>query len=148
MEHLFDDILEKDEKIIAVIKPNKKRYWKNLLFFAIPLFWPHLIMMLVASLFTLPFFFAHGYNNLYYAYTNKRLIRRSGWIGVDYRCLEYKDVTATSVTVGFLDKGCKTGSLGFSSPSVHAGTPMTFSYVNNPYDVMREIKEQMNNIEK
>ena len=144
MEKLFRDVLDKDEKIIAVIKPNKRRYWKTLAMpFGIPLFWPHLIIMLVLTLFTLPFFFANGYKNLYYAYTNKRLITRSGWIGVKYESLEYKDITSTSIEVGFLDKGCKTGSLSFSSPSVHAGEPMKFAYINNPFDCMKAIKEEM-----
>ena len=57
MEHLFDDILEKDEHIVKIIKPSKGRYWKAGLFpFAIPLFWPHLILFMVLTLFTLPFF--------------------------------------------------------------------------------------------
>ena len=144
MEELFKDILEKDEKIIAVIKPSKKRYWKSLVMpFAIPLFWPHLILMLVGTLFTLPYFIAKGYKNLYYAYTDKRLIKRSGFIGVRYDSLEYKDITSTSVHVGFLDKGCKTGNLSFSSPSVHAGAPIIFNFIKNPYDYMRAIKEEI-----
>lgn len=144
MEELFKDILEKDEKIISVIKPNKKRYWKSWLFpFIIPVFWPHLIILLVGTLFTFPFFFAKGYKNLYYAYTDKRLIRRSGCVGVKYDSLEYKDITATSVHIGFLDKGCKTGNLSFSSPSIHAMAPIKFDYVNNPYEHMKAIKEEM-----
>ena len=57
MNEKFNDILEKDEKIMKVIKPVKSRYWKQFVFpFAIPLFWPHLIILLVLSFFTLPFF--------------------------------------------------------------------------------------------
>ena len=149
MINIFNDILEKDEHVVKVIKPKKGRYWKSLIFpFAIPLFWPHLIIMLVGTLFTLPFFYAKGYKNLYYAYTNKRLIIRSGKIGIDYQSLEYKDITSTSVYVGFLDKGSKTGSLTFVSPSVHNGKPMKFDYIENPYETMKEIKEYMNSIIK
>ena len=145
MEHLFDDILEKDEKIIKVIKPSKSRYWKMPIFpFAIPIFWPHFIVLMVGSFFTLPFFFAHGYKNLYYAYTNKRLIVRSGVIGVDYRTLDYKDITATSVNVDFLDKGSKTGSLRFASPT----SSISFNYVQNPYELLKEIKEYMSTVKK
>ena len=147
MEEKFVDILEKDEQIIKVMKPNKKRFWKGILLWAaIPIFWPHLILFLVFTFFTLPFFLAKGYNNTYYAYTNKRLIVRSGIFGVDYRSLEYKDITSTTVNVGFLDKKTKTGSLGFVSPSVHSGRPMFFSYVENPYETMREIKEYMESL--
>ena len=141
MEHLFDDILEKDEKIIKVIKPSKKRYFKDWLWpFIIPIFLPHFIIIMAVTLFfTLPLLHKKAYNNTYYAYTNKRLIVRSGAIGVDYHSLEYKDVSATTVDVGFLDKRSKTGTLSFKSPS--AG--ITFKCVENPYDLMREIKEHM-----
>lgn len=145
MEKLFNDILEKDEEIVKVIKPSKARYWEAPLFpFAIPLFWPHFIVLMVGTLFTLPFFYARGYKNLYYAYTNKRLIVRSGTIGVDYRSLDFKDITATSVNVGLLDRGGKTGSISFKSPSTH----ISFNYVEKPYDLMKEIKEYMNTIKK
>ena len=141
MEHLFDDILEKDEKIIKIIKPNKKRYWMDWLWpLIIPVFLPHFIIIMACTLFfILPLFHAKGYNNTYYAYTNKRLIVRSGAIGVDFRSLEYKDISATSVNVGFLDKGKKTntGTLSFKSPS--AG--IDFKYVEKPYEMMREIKD-------
>lgn len=144
MEEKFHDILDKDEKIISVFKPVKRRYWRaGLAPFAIPLFWPHLIILLVITFFTLPFFYAKAYYNIYYAYTNKRLIVRKGIFGNNFASLEYKDITATSVKVGFLDKGCETGTLEFSSPSVHAGVPLRFNYISNPYENMKLIKEQI-----
>ena len=144
MEELFKDVLEKDEKIIKVIKPSKRRYWRSAFFFAaIPIFWPHLIIFMVLTLFTLPYLYHKSYTKQYYAYTNKRLIKRTGLFGVKFESLEYKDITATSVEVSFLDKGCNTGALKFSSPSVHAGHPMNFSDIENPYEIMREIKEQI-----
>ena len=142
MEHLFDDILEKDEKIIKIIKPNKKRYFRDwLLPFIFPIFLPHFIIFMVGTLFfILPLLHTKAYKNTYYAYTNKRLITRGSAIGVDYHSLEYKDIASSSVDVGFLDKlgkGKKTGTLSFKSPS--AG--ISFKGVENPYDMMREIKE-------
>ena len=143
MEHLFDKILEQDEQIIKVIKPSKARYWKTLLFpFAIPLFWPHALVILVGSLGLALVFYAHGYKNLYYAYTNKRIIVRSGCIGVDFRSLDYKDITATSVDVGLLDKRSKTGMIFFKSPSAS----IALKYVVGPYELMKEIKGYMNGI--
>ena len=143
-EHLFEQILESDEQIIKIIKPSKRRYWLAPAFpFAIPLFWPHLIVLMVVTLFTLPFFYARGYKNLYYAYTNKRLIVRRGMIGVDYRTLDYKYISASGVDVGLLDKGGKTGTLFFKSPTAS----LTFGYVENPYDLLKEIKEYMNSLE-
>ena len=149
MEKLFEEILEKDEKIIKVIKPHKGRYLKEFYWmFYIPLFWPHLIIMLVGTLFTLPFFLIKGYKNVYYAYTNKRLIVRKGIFGNTYDSLEYKDITSTSVKVGFLDRNSKTGSLIFVSPSSHHEHPMRFAHIQNPYQEMNEIKEQINSTNK
>ena len=138
-EHLFDDILEKDEQIIRIIKPSKKRFWRDwLLPFMFPIFLPHFIIFMVITLFfILPLLHAKAYKNTYYAYTNKRLISRGSAIGVDYHSLEYKFITASSVDVGLLDKQCKTGTVWFKSPS--AG--ISFKYVEKPYDLMREIKE-------
>ena len=141
-EHLFDEILEKDEKIIKIIKPNKKRYWRDWLLPVIfPIFLPHFIIFMVVTLFfVLPLLHAKAYKNTYYAYTNKRLISRGSAIGVDYHSLEYKDISSSGVDVGFLDKlgkGNKTGTLSFKSPS--AG--ISFKHVENPYEMMREIKD-------
>lgn len=149
MEHLFDEILEKDEKVIKVFKPHKGRYLKSFYWaFAIPIFWPHLILFIVGSFFTIPFLLVKGYNNVYYAYTNKRLIVRHGTFGNSYESLEYKDVTSTSVDVGFLDRKSKTGSITFVSPSSHHEHEIEFSNVVNPYQVLNEIKEYMNTLNK
>ena len=148
MEDKFAEILEKDEQIVKVIKPVKSRYIKSFWMFCIPFCWPHLIVMMVFTLFTLPYFLIKGINNTYYAYTNKRLIARSGIFGNSYRSLEYKDITSTSVHVGFLDKKTKTGTLVFSSPSAHHQRAMYFSYIENPYQEMNEIKEVINSANK
>ena len=145
MEHLFDDILEKDEQIVKIIKPSKSRYWKFFLMpLIIPIFLPHFIVIMACTLFfIIPLLYARSYNNLYYAYTNKRLIVRKGTIGIDYKTLDYKFISSTSVDVGLLDKGkTKTGSLSFKSPTAS----IQFDYVENPYDLMREIKEYMNTV--
>ncbi len=95
------------------------------------------------SLFTLPYWYAKQYKNTYYAYTNKRLIVRSGVFGISYASMEYKDLTSSSVSVGFLDKACNTGTLRFVNPSAH-GRPILFKYVENPYVLMKEIKDYIN----
>ena len=145
MEQLFDDILDKDEQIVKIIKPSKSRYWKFFLIpLIIPIFLPHFIVIMACTLFfIIPLLYARSYKNLYYAYTNKRLIVRRGTIGVDYRTLDYKFITSTAVDVGLLDKGkTKTGSLSFKSPTAS----IRFDYVENPYDLMREIKEYINTV--
>ena len=149
MEHLFDEILEKDEKIIKIIKPHKGRYLLGYCwFFMIPLFWPHLILLMLVTGFMAPYFLNRAYKNTYYAYTNKRLIKRSGIFWNSYDSLEYKGITSTSVKVGYWDTKRKTGTLVFVSPSSHHEHPMEFSYIVDPYKTMNEIKEYISCINK
>jgi fumarate reductase subunit D len=95
------------------------------------------------------------YKNKYYAYTTKRVIVRSGIFGIDYASLEFKSLTATVVSVSLLDKilGNKTGSIKFGSASsqISGGVyqasmmnPYIFRHIEKPYEVMREIKEYIN----
>ena len=104
-EDKFADFLERDEVVIKAYKPDKKRYNKWLAFLAIPLLWPYLLLVIIFTAGIFPFVSnKKSYDNLYYAYTNKRLIVRSGIFGVHYYGIEYKDILATSVSTSFLDK--------------------------------------------
>lgn len=100
-----------------------------------------MILILVGTLFTPFYFIPKGLKNVYYAYTNKRLIVRKGIFGNNYDSLEYKDITSTSVKVGFFDRRSKTENLVFVSPSSHHEHPMEFAHIKNPYQEMKEIKE-------
>ena len=92
----------------------------------------------------MPFIINKGYKNLYYAYTNKRLIVRKGAFGNSYDSLDYKNITSVSVQVGFLDRNTNTGSLRFVSPSSHHEHPLIFANIENPYQEMNKIKEEIN----
>jgi hypothetical protein len=190
---IFDDILDDGEKIVAVVRPNKKKFWAffNWLFFwvwsswLIPTiaimavaFWfdkdikPHRVLAVnltvwigVASI-ILPyivcvFLCKTTLKKRYYAYSNKRILIRCGIIGVNYKVLDYKLLGATTADVGVLDKimGAKTGWLRFgsaSAPIVNAlGSSglglggFTFSHIDKPYELLREIKRTINaNTEK
>jgi len=125
---VFSDILERGETVIKIYKPNAKRFWRGVRFSLFGLFFPPIFVF--GTLFTVltlgigPFlllrFTKKGFNNTYYCYTNKRLIIRSGAIGIDYKSLEFKGINLTKVAVGFLDKKHGTGNLFFSSPSAVA----------------------------
>jgi len=182
MEEKFKDILERDEKIINVYKPNKCKFWTGFtlrsmvcwlgvfaatLIVSIPdegkafnpdLFW--LLFIIASSIFVggmliTALFGVIYYKNRFYAYTGKRILIRSGVIGIDYKSLEFKALTATIVNVTFLDKilGRNTGNIRFGSPSspvVSTKTglnPYAFKHIVKPYDTLREIKEFINAIE-
>ena len=176
MENQFKDVLEKNEKIKKVYKPDKVKYWVAFvlsslvcivwvffaLVFSIPeegeafdpnLFWLLFTIACAVSVGLLLFSVLFGaiyYHNRFYAYTNKRIIVRSGIIGIDYKSLDYRFLSATTVSVTALDKIlCRnTGNLRFGSPSSPMGgasaesvSPYTFKHIYKPYDALREINE-------
>ena len=181
MKEAFNDIIEKDEKIIKVFKPDKKRFWWGLVLsvvfggFAIWLWFGFVIFMeamlgdadslfifislmillacITIALLITAIFGSIAYKNRFYAYSNKRILIRSGVIGVDYRTLEFQALTATNVKVTPLDKilGTNTGTIELGSPSSPIGVASgsggrgqySFKSIRKPYDTLREIKEFM-----
>jgi membrane protein YdbS with pleckstrin-like domain len=92
-----------------------------------------------------------SYKHVLYAYTNSRILIRSGLIGVDFKTLDLKQIQATEVRVDFIDKltGGKTGSIAFgsnSSPMVSANNNSSagvfrFTGILDPYGTLKTIKE-------
>lgn len=85
-------------------------------------------------------------NKTVYAITNKRVLIRTGRIGVDYKSLDYNMLGAVTVNVSWVDKLLhkNTGVIAFgsmSSPLVNNGmAKFVFSYIKNPYEVYKEVK--------
>lgn len=178
MENLFEHILDDDETIVKVFKPKKsKLFWSATL--KMLLFWlPFLIVAIFAILFpdedvtisavyvlipigiyiVLPLisliFVQIYYNNLYYAYSNKRVIIRSGIFGVDYRSLDMSMIGAVDVSVSLLDKilNKNTGSLSFgssASPVVNNNANVyRFTHILAPYETCKEIKSYIDSYKK
>ena len=166
---LFSLVLDKDETIIKTFRPNKSRAWFGTIITIILLaiiFIPMTIVAFISvpeegalesGIFCLAFLIIYAAvvcilialwcNKTVYAVTNKRVLIRTGYIGVDYKSLDYSMVGALTVNVSWVDKLLRknTGSLAFGSMA----SPMTngtvakfnFSYIDNPYEVYKEIKE-------
>lgn len=172
MEHLFDDILDRDETIITILKPNKAKLYFSLLisyfFVALFCFAPIIIgsyadgggiLAVVISLIVFVFItfifylcVRAYYNKRYYAYTNKRIIIRTGIIGIDFKSLDMAMIGAIDVYVSFLDKLLKknTGTIVFGSMASPMGggsnngyNPYKFSHVVMPYGMYKEIKSKI-----
>ena len=90
------------------------------------------------------------YKRTVYVITNKRIIIRSGFIGVDYKSLQANMIGMINVRVDFLDKLVhpNTGSIIFASPAVPsvngngqygAGT-FVFAALDDPYEAYKRIK--------
>lgn len=180
MEKLFKRVLDDDEKIEKVIKPHKGKYYFSSLFaWGVSLFifalmgvfavlfpdegmetelvyllipiglW--VIGMLVALLFV-----SICYKNLYYAYTNKRVIIRSGIFGVDFKSLDMSMIGAVNVYVSVIDKILRkdTGSIMFGSTASpigygqNAGAGYRFNHIKMPYETCKEVKSFIDNYKK
>lgn len=191
MEKVFKEILDQDEQIIKVFKPNKTRFLNIRLIFSIVWLVVIAIAFLVPAIFAISgnmpmvdsegvddsvnfgfFLLAMGilfilfivlflvtvivtYKKTYYAYSNKRIIIRQGFIGVDYATLEMNMISTVLVNVGLLDKIVKpnTGTIRFGSSATPigvtnakggAGIGFAFLYVDDAYETYREIKEVIN----
>ncbi|MCQ2087630.1 MAG: PH domain-containing protein [Bacilli bacterium] len=179
---MFEPILGRDEQIVECFKPNKTRYiWVNILkvvvlfalFFAIPTIFlvisvaigevedgDEFTLLLLIPFLAIYAFLVIGsslynllsYKKVVYCYTNKRIIIRSGIIGVDFKTLEYALIGGISVNVGLFDKLFKTntGTISFASAAAMVAnskgiSPYTFSCVTQPYEVYRRIKEVYDN---
>ena len=133
-KELFAPILQEDEEIIKVIKPNKTRYiyFSGLaytLFALIPILvmavpfgmmfeafrehdapTPVVIQLSVFGGLILLAIIATwvclnmSYKKTFYAYTNKRILIRRGIIGVDYATLDFEMIGGLMVNVDFLDR--------------------------------------------
>ncbi len=75
--------------------------------------------------------------NLEYAITDKRIIIRSGVIGIDFKFINYTEVDSVNVKVGFIDKIFKVGDIYINS-SVNSGVLWD---VSNPYGIARALQK-------
>ena len=188
----FKKVLDSDENIVYSYKPNKTRFvWLNILgsflftliivaFFvvfgvvwlinsdkvelpAIILFSAGGLIFVLFNLVTIIFSFVR-YNKTYYVVTNKRLVIKTGVIGVDFRTLDLHMIQSVDVKVGLLDKfiNPNTGSIIVGSSSTPIGGAMnqrsvgnplasgffSFADIDNPYDVAKQIKSHVDLVKK
>lgn len=170
--NLFESILDKNEQVLRVIKPNKLKlfiswfisaFWINLWIAIICIippiaesesgssigWWYWLIpVCVIVLIFIFTGIFAQiYYKNNFFAYTNSRILIRSGIIGIDYKSLDMRYVGALNVRVGFIDKVIKqeTGTITFGSMSSPMASSKAvgynFAHVEKPYELYKEMKQ-------
>ena len=69
--------------------------------------------------------------NLEYAVTDKRIIIRSGMIGIDFKFINYTEIDSVNIKVGVIDKMFNVGDIYVNS-SVNSGVLWD---VSNPYGI-------------
>ncbi len=127
----FSHLIEKDERILHTIKPNRVACmlgaWivmaillsSGILFFILAstfdnkssndvLYIMFTIYAWICIAFLVPIFFLSvaKYNSYLYCVTDKKVIIRSGIIGRDFRVLEIDSITTIDIIVGFSDRVC------------------------------------------
>ncbi len=186
MENIFEPILDNNETIVKIIKPNKfAMYFKNMFYtvlFCLFMFGFACLGLAAAIsegevasdkvgisiLIALAIFVGLSvvicliewlflniyYKNVYYGYTNKRIVIRKGIFGVDYKSLDIKMIGASTVNVSLMDKLLKknTGTLHFGSMASPINSTTTvnnfiLSNVNDPYVLYKEIKNYISDSE-
>lgn len=108
---------------------------KGILAFIIPFFLIHLapvwiwIANIVKSVAEL--------KNIEYAITDRRIIIRSGVVGIDFKFFEYTQIDSVNVKVGLTDRIFKVGDIYINS-SVNSGVLYD---IENPYDLGRKLQK-------
>lgn len=186
VNNVFNEILGDDEKILFILKPNKTRFvWlRNFIGRILGVLFGIAFVVLgaVASefgikesdlLMTQISFILFGiffillvliemicayvmYKNTFYAVSDKRILVRTGIIGVDFRNLDISFVGSVNININLYDKFIKpnTGTISFGSFAAPIASPnaisvaFNFQYVDNPYEVYKTVKKLVDEIKK
>lgn len=185
MENIFEPILDDNEKVIKVIKPNKfMMYFKDMFTTVVSFLGMYLVLLIclmgataedpsafppawktilvslavfviiTGVVLLVEWLFLHlYYKNVYYGYTNKRIVIRKGIFGVDYKSLDIKMIGASNVNVSILDKIMKknTGTIQYGSMAspITGTTPISnfvIANIEDPYGLYKEMKSYISTV--
>lgn len=161
----IDDILEENENILWRDKPNKKAYITGAILQKLPFVILWLIFdiaFVVGAVITapspfvfiiIPFIIIHlapvwiwianlikstiEIKNIDYAFTEKRILIRSGVIGIDIKSIYYSDISSVNVKVGIVDRILKVGDI-----YIKASTKAQVLYdIKNPYFIGEKLQK-------
>ena len=110
--------------------------------FLIPFFLLHLFPFWASVLNLLRLLLVH--RNTFYAFTNKRLMLRSGFWGTDFKAIDYDRIEDLSVTVNPLENLLGVGTIrAFTGAYTAKGRPVLdrFTAIAEPYEVYRRLKQ-------
>ncbi len=78
-----------------------------------------------------------GHKNLEYAFTNKRIIVKSGIIGIDFKNIYYQEIESVNLKVGITDKLLKVGDIYLKSKD---SSQVLFD-IPDPYFITKRLQE-------
>ena len=88
-----------------------------------------------------------SYSNTAYAYSNKRVMMRTGFIGTDFKTIDYDKISDIEVTVNVIERMYNVGSIRFFSGRTQTDEGNTtklydvWSAIENPYEVFKMVKQ-------
>ncbi len=162
-----NDVLVNGESIIWNGKPKKSAYIINKFFTMLPfaiiwlMFDSIFIISFIASgnfmemlWFIIPFFALHlmpvwiwlsnvltakkNWENTEYYVTDKRIIIESGFIGMNYQTIYYKDIKNVYLRIGVIDKLLKVGDIYFD---INQNRTQFFVDLENPYELYTKLQK-------
>lgn len=78
------------------------------------------------------------HKNIIYAVTTRRMIARTGIVGLDFEGIDYVDISNVRVNVSFIERLFRVGSLIVSTSS---GYSLVIQSVEDPYGLYRRVNE-------
>jgi membrane protein YdbS with pleckstrin-like domain len=88
-----------------------------------------------------------SYNNTRYAYTNKRIMMRTGFIGTDFKSIDYDKISDIEVTVNFVERAFNVGTIKFFSGRTETNDGTTkklydrWEAISTPYEIFKRVKQ-------
>ncbi|PJJ61175.1 PH domain-containing protein [Hymenobacter chitinivorans] len=88
-----------------------------------------------------------SYSNTYYAYSNRRIMMRTGFFGTSFKAIDFDKVSDIEVTVNFIERFYNVGSIQFFSgrtQSDEGNVTKLYDYwhaIRLPYEVFKQVKE-------
>lgn len=90
-----------------------------------------------------------SFSNTVYAYSNKRIMIRTGFIGTDFKIIDYDKISDIEVTVNIIERIYNVGSIRFYSGRTETNDEGTtklydsWSAIENPYSAFKSVKQVM-----
>lgn len=128
---LFDSVF-----IIGFIATGEA---KEMLIFIIPFFAFHLmpVWIWLSNVFTA----SKKWKNTAYYLTDRRILIQTGFIGIDYQTLYYKDIKNVRLRVGIVDKLLRVGDIYLDSNSSGSTAVNAFLDIENPYEIYPRLQK-------
>jgi membrane protein YdbS with pleckstrin-like domain len=88
-----------------------------------------------------------SYSNTSYAFTNKRVMVRTGFIGIDFKSIDYDKISDIEVTVNVVERAFHVGTIKFFSGRTQTDDGVTtklydrWEAIPNVYEIFKKVKQ-------